>query len=78
LTNWTDSLAGKRKEHGAWRKANMIKGEKGDVATQKPPRLNTLEGDPSEMRYARHGHEFNGVNPVQLGREGRWQMADGR
>jgi len=56
----------------------MIKGEKGDVATQKPPRLNTLEGDPSEMRYARHGHEFNGVNPVQLGREGRWQMTDGR
>jgi len=41
----------------------------GDVVTQKPPRLNTLEGNPSEMRYARHGHEFNGVNPVQLGRE---------
>ena len=34
---------------------------------QRIPRLNTLEGNPSEMRYARHGHEFNGVNPVQRG-----------
>jgi len=32
---------------------------------RKTSQLNTLEGDPSEMRYARHGHEFNGVNPVQ-------------
>ena len=32
---------------------------------RKTPQLNTLEGVPSEMRYARHGHEFNGVNPVQ-------------
>ena len=29
---------------------------------RKTSQLNTLEGDPSEMRCARHGHEFNGVN----------------
>jgi len=36
---------------------------------RKTSQLNPLEGDPSEMRYARHGHEFNGVNPVQRGKE---------
>jgi len=37
--------------------------------------LNTLEGDPREMRSA-VVYEFHGVNPVQLGREERGRSGE--
>ncbi len=45
---------------------NRMGSPAGTDGRRKTPRLNTLDGDPSEMRCARHGHEFHGVKMIRM------------
>jgi len=50
-------------------------GLKTEDSGQWSPQLNTLEGNPGEIRYA-VVNELHGVNPVQRGREDRRQRSE--